>query len=60
MTTQAAPLLTITELAAWLRVSRGQVYRLMDEGLPYYRIGDRRFERETVLAWLETRKVGTP
>jgi excisionase family DNA binding protein len=54
---ETAPLMTIAELGAWLNISRGQVYRLMEQGLPYYRLGDRRFEREAVLAWLEDRKV---
>ena len=55
--TPAGPLLTIRELADWLHVSRGQVYNLMAQGLPYYRLGDRRFDREAVLRWLESRKV---
>jgi excisionase family DNA binding protein len=42
-------LLTIAELAAWLHISRGQVYRLMEQGLPYNRLGDRRFDRDAVL-----------
>lgn len=50
-------LLTIRELADWLNVSRPQVYRLMEQGLPYFRVGDRRFDRETVLAWLEDRRA---
>jgi excisionase family DNA binding protein len=50
-------LLTIAELGAWLHISRGQVYRLMEQGLPYFRVGDRRFDREVVLRWLEDRKV---
>jgi excisionase family DNA binding protein len=52
-------LLTIRELADWLNVSRPQVYRLCEQGLPFYRVGDRRFDREAVLAWLEDRKVAT-
>jgi excisionase family DNA binding protein len=55
--TPAGQLLTIRELADWLHVSRGQVYNLMAQGLPYYRLGDRRFDREAVLRWLESRKV---
>jgi len=50
-------LLTIAELAAWLHISRGQGYRLMEQGLPYYRLGDRRFDRDAVLRWLEERKA---
>jgi excisionase family DNA binding protein len=58
MHTSTEPLMSIKELAAWLRVSRSQVYRLLDDGLPYYRLGDRRFDRDAVLRWLESRKVG--
>ena len=57
MTTSTEPLMSISELAAWLRVSRSQVYRLLEQGLPYYRLGDRRFNRDAVLAWLESRKA---
>lgn len=56
--TPAGPLLTIRELADWLHVSRGQVYNLMAQGLPYYRLGDRRFDRQAVINWLESRRVG--
>jgi excisionase family DNA binding protein len=60
MTPTASRLLTIAELAAWLHVSRGQVYNLMRDGLPYYKVGDRRFDREAVINWLEeSRKVAT-
>jgi excisionase family DNA binding protein len=56
----AGQLLTIRELADWLHVSRGQVYNLMRDGLPYYNVGDRRFDREAVINWLEeSRKVAT-
>jgi excisionase family DNA binding protein len=58
MQTSTEPLMSIKELSAWLRVSRSQVYRLLDEGLPYYRLGDRRFDRDAVLGWLESRKAG--
>ena len=57
MDTSTEPLLNIKELGAWLRVSRSQVYRLLDQGLPFYDLGDRRFDREAVLRWLEHRKV---
>jgi excisionase family DNA binding protein len=51
-------LMSLSELAQWLNVSRGTVYNLIAEGLPYYRVGDRRFDREAVLAWLDSRRVG--
>jgi excisionase family DNA binding protein len=50
-------LLNVRELAEWLNVSRGQVYNLMRVGLPYYQVGDRRFDRDAVLRWLEDRKA---
>jgi excisionase family DNA binding protein len=54
---EANHLMSLSELAQWLNVSRGTVYNLLAEGLPYYRVGDRRFDREAVLRWLEDRKV---
>lgn len=54
----AAPLLTIDELADWLHVSRGTIYNLLAQGLPYLRVGDRRFDRDAVFRWLESRRVG--
>jgi excisionase family DNA binding protein len=56
MNVSTEPLMSINELAAWLHISRGQVYRLMADGLPYYRLGDRRFDRNAVPAWLEERR----
>ena len=50
--------MSIADLMAWLQVSRGTVYKLLGEGLPHYRLGDRRFDKESVRAWLEARKVG--
>lgn len=50
--------MTIRELAQWLNVSRGQVYRLMAAGLPWFDLGDRRFDRDAVLRWLQSRKAG--
>jgi excisionase family DNA binding protein len=53
-------LLTVTEVAEMLKVSRPQVYRLLDYGLPYIRLhprSDLRFDRDDVAAWIETRKV---
>ena len=49
--------MTVSGLAEWLNVSKAQVYNLMQDGLPYYKVGDRRFSREAVLKWLEGRKV---
>jgi excisionase family DNA binding protein len=50
-------LMSLSELAQWLNVSRGTVYNLLAKGLPYYRVGDRRFDRDAVLRWLESRRA---
>jgi excisionase family DNA binding protein len=50
-------LMSLSELAQWLNVSRGTVYNLLAQGLPYYRVGDRRFDRDAVLRWLESRRA---
>lgn len=63
MTSHTDSLLTVAELAEFLRVSKPTVYRLMDEGLPYFQLregGDRRLALDDVLAWIETRKVAAP
>ena len=51
---------TIDSLSGFLNCSRGTVYNLMAEGLPYFTLtrgGARRFNREAVLRWLESRKA---
>lgn len=53
----------IESLSKWLKCSRGTVYNLMADGMPYLTLtrgGDRRFDRDAVLRWLEDRKVGAP
>lgn len=51
-------LLTITEVAEWLDVTRGQLYRLMDDGLPWIKVGERRrFDRVAVTTWLDRNKM---
>jgi len=53
---QPAPLWTLAEVAAYLRVSPATVRRWTNTGkLPCYRLGgnrERRFEREAVLAFV--------
>jgi excisionase family DNA binding protein len=54
-----ALLLTTSQLAEWLNVSRPTIYRLLDQGLPAIRLtpgGDRRFDRTDVLKWLDVLK----
>lgn len=50
-------LMTVSECADWLNISRTTLYTLMREGLPYFRLGDRRFNPEAVLDWVESRKA---
>ena len=63
MTYHTDSLLTVAEIAGYLRVSKPTVYRLMAEGLPYFQLregGDRRLALDDVLAWIESRKVAAP
>lgn len=48
------PILTVTETAAYLRVSRSTVYRLLRRGtIPAFRVGgDWRFRKRELDAWL--------
>ena len=51
------PLLSATELAAWLRISKPSLLRLVRAGMPHMMVGEMyRFERAAVVAWLEQRK----
>jgi excisionase family DNA binding protein len=58
---QRAKLDTVDVLAAWLDVSRWQVYRLVREDrIPSIRVGQRlRFDREAVREALERSATGT-
>lgn len=50
-------LITVTELAELLRISKSKVYELAGKIIPVYRVGGSlRFKKEEVLAWLETVK----
>jgi excisionase family DNA binding protein len=54
MSDKPRPLLTVDDLAEYLAVSRWQVYRLVQRGLPVVRVGERlRFRREDVDAFIE-------
>jgi excisionase family DNA binding protein len=54
----ATGLLTPDELAELLKISRRQIQRLMGEGLPFIRVGERmvRFSAASVAAWLGERE----
>ena len=47
-------LLTVPELAEFLKVSRAQVYNLINKGLPVLKVGSNtRFDVSDVMAWLK-------
>jgi len=51
-------LLTITDIGEYLQVGRTAVYKLLDEGMPNYRVGHvTRFDVDEVLAWLRERQA---
>ena len=53
-------LLTVSDVAALLRVSRKTVTRLIERGLPGYLLpvrGGWRFRRQEILEWLEQQKL---
>ncbi|MDM7915409.1 MAG: helix-turn-helix domain-containing protein [Candidatus Eisenbacteria bacterium] len=53
------PLLTVADVAAWLRLKTSTVYAWAAAGkLPSVRMGNRiRFLRSDLLRWIEARKV---
>ena len=53
--TSTEELMTVEELARWLRKPKSWVYnRLNDLGIPHYKIGNHlRFKRSEVEAWLD-------
>jgi len=53
-------MLTVTEVAEYLKISRSMIYRLLKRGeLPGFKIGgDWRFNAEEIDRWLEERKIG--
>ena len=51
-------LLTADELCKQLKISKGFLYKLRDEGLPHYQIGRCiRYNTEDVQLWLEKQKL---
>ncbi len=55
MEAQAPPVMTIAEVAEYLRIPRGSVYKLAQQGrIPCQKVGRHwRFRREAVDLWLE-------
>jgi excisionase family DNA binding protein len=52
------PYLTLQETFEWLRMSHQTIYKLMREGLPSHKVGQRRiFFKDEVEAWLRSRKA---
>ncbi len=50
----APQLLNVDQLAIEISMSRSAIYRLMDQGLPSFKIGGvRRFRLADVLAWID-------
>ncbi len=46
--------LSTNELMEMLGISRSTVYRLMDRGIPFIKVGSiNRFPKDQVVAWLE-------
>ena len=60
MQTDANAVLTIDELAVYLKVSKSTLYKLVQEGkVPGQKVGKHwRFRRETIDEWLDERSKG--
>lgn len=59
MATASSGVLTITELAEYLRISRSTLYKLVREGgIPCQKIGRHwRFRKESIDRWLDETRV---
>ena len=50
------PVMTMSELCAYLRISVSTAYRLCTKGMPHFRVGDNyRFRTELIDKWMEER-----
>ncbi len=60
ITTDTPSLMTVAEVASYLRVTRKTIYRLLkDKGIPATRVGQQwRFDRALIDQWLERNAVG--
>ncbi|MEX2430555.1 MAG: helix-turn-helix domain-containing protein [Dehalococcoidia bacterium] len=55
---EAPPYLTLQETCEWLRMSHQTIYKLMREGMPSHKVGQRRiFFRDEIEAWLRSRRA---
>ena len=54
-----APVMTMTELCAFLRINRATLYQMIyGRKIPYFRIGsDYRFNRKEIEAWLKAQEA---
>lgn len=52
------PLMTVSDLAKYLAVSKSMIYKLVEEeDIPYIKIGKSlRFKREDIETWIESRR----
>ena len=52
-----SPIMTVRELAQYLRVHQGTLYKLIRRGqIPVFKIGsDYRFDRDTIKTWMADR-----
>jgi excisionase family DNA binding protein len=55
-----AQMLTVKEVAAFLRINRSTLYRMIQRGeIPYFRVGyDYRFDSESVERWIAWKAGG--
>jgi excisionase family DNA binding protein len=60
MEATAPPVMTIAEVAEYLRIPRASVYKLAQQGrIPCQKVGRHwRFRREALDRWLEEREAG--
>jgi len=54
-----SPIMTVAEVARYLRIHQSTVYRLIHRSqLPYFKTGsDYRFDRDTIEKWMADRQV---
>ena len=62
MPDKAVEIMTIDELAGYLKISKSTLYKLAQDGkLPGQKVGKRwRFRKKTIDGWLDERRVGSP
>lgn len=62
MSKQPPDVLTLNEVAEYLRIPRSTAYKLAQEGkIPGQKVGrHRRFRKETVQSWLDRRQTSDP